>query len=81
MSKYQEALNYLDWFCEKPHQEQQDLLQELIDKETPIKPINQFKVDFGLGNVGNCVCGAEVNYQQIYCDVCGQKLDWSEEDE
>ena len=38
MNKYQEALNYLDWFCEKPHQEQQDLLQELIDKEKPTKP-------------------------------------------
>lgn len=33
-NKYQEALNYLDWHCSVEHKEQQDILQELVYKET-----------------------------------------------
>ena len=52
---------------------------ELIDKETPMKPLKQYKIDFGLGNAGECKCTSEVNYQNKYCPRCGKKLDWSEE--
>ena len=54
---------------------------ELLDKEKPMKPINQYPIDFGLGNYGDCrICNYGVNYQQNYCDNCGQALDWSEEE-
>lgn len=87
MNKYQEALDRFEeafrniTLDDDLTNERRDLIQELVDKETPKKPINQFETDFGLGNVGDCVCGAEVNYQQMYCSECGQKIDWSSENE
>ena len=87
-NKYQEALDYFldrddgenvtvtcDWLLYA------ELLQELVEKETPLKPTNQVVIDFGLGNAGNCkACNREVNYQNKYCDNCGKKIDWSDEE-
>ncbi len=56
--------------------------EKLISKETPMKPTNQVVIDWGLGNAGDCpLCLLDVNYQQKYCSYCGQKLDWSENNE
>lgn len=83
-NKYQEALNYLDWNCNVEHKEQQDLLQELVDRETPWKVI---KVAENKYSCRRCSMAFElktsisnmfVNNQ--YCDVCGHKLDWSDEE-
>ena len=79
MNKYQDALNFLDFYCEVRHVEEYILLHKLVEKETPMKPINQYPIDFGLGNYGECKrCNNGVNYQQNRCDNCGQKLDWTE---
>lgn len=87
MNKYQEALDRIksqrvkvnSWeyraFADK--NSDLDTLQELVDKATPKKPTNQYPIDLGLGNYGDCrICNYGVNYQQNYCDNCGQKIDW-----
>lgn len=93
MNRYQEALHFLSineecnstkcnecsikTVCHK--YSAINTLQELVDKETPKKPIKK--------NISNddedydyCPCCEEVSgsYQK-YCDKCGQKLDWSDE--
>ena len=77
-NKYQEALNFLDWHCEVAHTKHQDLLQELVDKETPMKPMNRYKADFG--RRGCFKCEGLVSYKMAYCPDCGQKIDWSDND-
>lgn len=53
------------------------LLQELVDKETPMKP-NNFDKEYCMYNCPNC---SKVNatFKFSYCPHCGQKLDWSKE--
>ena len=87
MNKYQEAfkriknvvvfyINYNDY------KNDLEYVQELVDKEIPMKPINQYPIDFGLGNYGECKrCNNGVNYQQNRCDDCGQVVDWSDDNE
>lgn len=79
MNKYQEALNWLRVSTSsKEHNERFELLQELVNKEVPMKPYNQYLIDFGLGNCGGCeVCNGLVNYQMAYCPNCGHRIDWS----
>lgn len=76
MNKYQKALNYLAWHCSAKHTEQQDLLQELVDKAAAIKPIIKSS---GLERCGKC------KYQynpdnDCYCSQCGQCRDWGDEE-
>lgn len=78
MSKYQEALNFLDFYCEIRHVEQQDLLQELIDRETPKKPIELINDE--RSTTHNCCPKCEVEVDFRYCSDCGQRLDWSDEE-
>ena len=54
------------------------LLQELVDKETTMKP-NNFDKECCMYNCSNC---SKVNATfkfDYYCPHCGQKLDWSKE--
>ena len=98
MNKYQEALNYLvsdgthktlhSWGdeieVETEHGEESlNLLQELVDKATPMKPT---KLENGKYSCDSCAMAFTVKYlknrflSHTYCDVCGQKLDWSDEE-
>lgn len=58
-------------------------LQELVDKETPRKPI---KLEDGKYSCDSCSMAFTVKclknrfLSHTYCDVCGQKLDWSDEE-
>ena len=67
-----------------------DVIQELVDKATPKKPIAEYVVD---GRYCVCPeCGALLDEECLlktykclreghqYCHVCGQAIDWSEED-
>ena len=65
-----------------------DTLQELVNKETPKNPIIQgcqvtihycpnCKKELIVTNDGIVIYKTKTNY----CDECGQKLDWSDEDE
>lgn len=81
-NKYQEALNYFDWNCEVEHKEQQDLIQKLVDKETPMKPITNKYGDFVCGKCGNLVWeNFTPEKHERCCDrKCGQVVDWSDEE-
>lgn len=59
----------------------EDDIAECVDslkKQMPKKPLNmgQFMWDYPLGNCPSCEEG--VNGGMDYCDRCGQKLDWRE---
>lgn len=91
MNKYQEALDYLvsngthetlySWGdeieVETEHGEESlNLLQELVDKATPMKP--RYRLS---GNI-KCGCGLQMYEEQQdwyrYCASCGQKIDWEQ---
>lgn len=73
MNKYQEALNYLDWHCNVEHKEQQDLLQELIDRETPMKPY--YPNEYPSACCRKCFQNLGDNN---YCRNCGQRVLWED---
>lgn len=89
MNKYQEALDSFEetfrnaTLDDDLTNERQDLLQELVDKATPMKPIVQtFKRVFGGGGYIDkffCpYCKSEVKENEHHCR-CGQAIDWDEE--
>lgn len=94
-NKYQEALDnavsdieycYNDSFEEVPEKrlKEVELLQQLVDKETPIKVKKRLKAISPIHDtvMGTCLnCGEEdlkVNYN--YCPICGQKLKWGRDE-
>ena len=79
MNKYQEVLNEMYAVLNDSNRfhKQKDLLQELVDKATPKKPrkyttngFDEFECD---------LCGDYINGS--YCHNCGQKIDWSGEEQ
>ena len=79
MKKYQEALDRFEeafrnvTLDDDLTNERQDLLQELVDKETPMKPKRNKRY------CGNCDTVRLLPYDN-YCSNCGQKIDWSDEE-
>ena len=80
-NKYEEALNYFldreegenvtvtcDWsiYAEE--------LYRLVDKEIPKKPNRNNRY------CGNCDVNRLIKGNDNYCSVCGQKIDWSDEE-
>ena len=81
MNKYQEALDsvkdlridfidlgYISYVTDSDI----DNLKELVDKETPMKPLE----DNYLGEF-MCECGSPITKDHKYCPYCGQKLNWN----
>ena len=111
MNKYQEALNNIKIApsfmggnikyqsvleSSIPFLEDIAILQELVDKETPLKPIiyntNQFKCPKckkqikGKKFIYNMKTKrfdiiSKIKVEKIYCPYCSTKLDWSGDDE
>ena len=97
--QYQKALDELKYHFENPRrhywnmganepQKYFDILQELIDKETPIKPKIEQQHDYVechyVCSYEICLCpkcGVKISYADEYCSDCGQKINWSEKDE
>lgn len=92
MNKYQEALidircdthnfieNNYDEAFKMLYNKQFKLLQELVDKATPKKPI-RFKNSVYISNPKCPICKTIPHTgNQKYCDECGQALDWSDEE-
>lgn len=55
-----------------------ETINELVEKATPKKPklLNDICDDFF-----KCPeCDVLIHYHQRYCDRCGQRIDWSEDD-
>ena len=48
---------------------------DALKKQMSYKPTNIEK-DVMCDVFGDCICGADVNWQYGYCPRCGQKLDW-----
>ena len=72
MNKYQEALNNVKRIY--ANEEDIRLLQELVNKESPMKPAEVW------GNANpktRCSCSAGVIPAHNYCWNCGQRLDWN----
>ena len=96
MSKYTEAISSIYFtmhkrvrpktlgYCEDKNLE---VLEELVERATPKKPINQSTPLVRQGYCPNCKgelrkLGSRnevVLEGQLYCSSCGQALDWSEE--
>ena len=87
MKKYQEALKRLrtnEYLTSREQRKYYNLLQELVEKETPMKPKSKL---YGITGEGETfmyhycpICGfysVEKDYAN-YCPNCGQKLDWSD---
>ncbi|WP_159638264.1 hypothetical protein [Erysipelothrix anatis] len=80
MNKYQEALNRLKLQENWQEGNECQTLQELIDKETPIKPIEED---------GLLLCGICKNHtvaiegytgEEWCCYACGQVIDWTNDE-
>lgn len=69
------------------YREALELAVKALEKQTPMKPNNMRTIlDFSgryYTTKGNCpVCKREGLYKSdFYCNKCGQKLDWGEEDD
>mgnify|MGYP001413809114 CR=1 FL=1 len=72
MSKYQEALDWVSAGNDSCGTEW-DFLQELVDKETPMKPYSN-------SNTGSScrLCDEPVSYGVNFCENCGIRLDWGD---
>lgn len=98
MNKYQEALDYAKKHLDsKQDLEKVGVLQELVDKATPLKPQKEYVQYVVDGTYYSCPCCGYLidkfcimqdnNYKKIviktssYCSKCGQTIDWSDEDE
>ena len=96
-NKYQEAFKRLKndierGNCDYNVEPYLNILQELVDKETPMKVIEKYahkerdylnECSFVYTEViiGNCPnCWEDINENYTYCPNCGQKLDWSDEE-
>lgn len=81
-NKYQDALNSLNpnYIGEQEYswRKADEILQELVDKETPMKVTNIHVDEWYCPN-----CFQEIGTSSHYkrCPECGQKLDWSNENE
>ena len=80
MNKYQEALNELRQISASERQNKlYDTLQELVDKETPTKKT----INNGRPYCAKCSYSLLIEdvWEMSYCCACGQRIDWSDEDE
>lgn len=77
-NKYQQALdNVKRDYVESDHYDEEDirLLQELVDKEIPMKIV---KWKLAQPETRCAKCGAGLKRKHDYCWYCGRKVDWSE---
>lgn len=87
MNKYQDALNSLNpnYIGEQEYswRKATEILQELVDKETPMKVTEIYTDEYYCPNCGNETLRFKYHaeYTHKYCLNCGQKLDWSDENE
>lgn len=88
MNKYKEALDFAKKHLDSKHDlKKVEVLQELVDKATPKKPINRinYRTDINAYYCPNCngfICNYydKDNECDDYCCNCGQALDWSKKD-
>ena len=88
MNRYQEALNNIRFYCGHANCdgylnpkvfEELNIIQELVDKETPKKPTFLNYGGYKIGNWHCPNCDSILLNKRSYCEDCGQALDWSDE--
>lgn len=81
INKYQQA--YQNVQAELPvDNEDIVVLRELVEKSIPKKPrVIKVYEDVVCYECPNCNSRTPTNFRKNYCDVCGQKLDWREEND
>lgn len=80
--KEQEALEILNSECEDISKVQRALkvANEALEKQVAKKP-RFYAHNYYCAECGNLVGNNEFQWQRfLYCDKCGQKLDWSDEE-
>lgn len=83
LNRYQEALNNVKRvYVKSDHYDEEDirLLQELVDKATPKKPIKSNNPLFDY-MVFCPACNKSMSFKNYYCGSCGQAVDWSGEND
>lgn len=79
MNKYQTVLDkFINDGHRLTHRERKEfgaILQELVDKEKPMKPPLKWEC---AKPQTRCKCSAGVEKYHNYCWNCGQHLDWSD---
>lgn len=88
MNKYQEALNILSTYSDENgviNTGPLSTLQELVNRAKPKKPIKLY--DKRRSKCPNCESqlpfkknAINKHMPRLYCDRCGQRIDWSEDD-
>lgn len=96
MNKYQKALNNIRFYCGNANCdeylnpkvfEELNIIQELVDKETPKKPsfLNYGGYKLGNWHCPNCnsiiILDSRKPKQPKRCEECDQLLDWSDTNE
>lgn len=80
----QEIKECIDYIQERAEAMSRKLM-EYKEKQTPKKPYMMRIKKYDGYNIGICECGAvldtSMNDDVNYCHKCGQKIDWSGEDE
>lgn len=82
-NKYQEAFEHIKRvvvFNKNYRDYENDLkvIKELVDKETPMKPKEEF--DYDNGDLTYCSkCDEDISFGWSFCPDCGQRIDWSDE--
>lgn len=80
MNKYEEALNFAKKHLDSKYDlKKVEVLQELVDKETPkkiLRMINDNGEPLFPRGYGECPkCKTVVGYNNKYCRECGQRLE------
>ena len=92
MNKYQEAWDFIkinfydeEWLESDAYSDYKKesfrLMQELVEKATPKKPIFYDAFSAKCPACGHLYEEGIDDYGADYCIMCGQRLDWGEEDE
>lgn len=96
MNKYQDALDFIKrWYVKSDHYDQEDirLLQELVDKETPMKVDKNTKGSFPNYDKDdtyhttykcpkcNCTIHLDWHEERNFCPECGVKLGWGDDND
>ncbi|WP_159641720.1 hypothetical protein [Erysipelothrix anatis] len=90
MNKYQEALNRLKFQENWQEGNELQILQELVDKETPMNPVflpyryelGENENFYGCRNCEEIICG-EMHNDHLrfkHCYHCGQRIDWTNDE-
>ena len=57
-----------------------ELIINALEKQIPKKPKNRYKTRYIWDSAYCPICNCGITSRWVYCQCCGQKLDWSDEE-